>query len=184
MNTAALIVAWWFLATSSQTMMVMSPAASPAGTVVGLQGEPIRPPPAAFGPYPTEAMCIAATHLAAPTDRRFWDAGELAKWAPYDKNAARAEAASKAYAARMDQLARENPKPGHYQLPDGTKFMVAEPMYIDDLHRRVSVEAFSNQIEEKFFSGIPNIGPPEHLTDEYTINQPCAAVKGWYARKP
>jgi hypothetical protein len=193
MPHAALAVAFWFLATASTSSgLHIEPgwsnntisSATTTGTLVyGNSFCQTSSAPVALGPYPTAAMCEAAERLVAPGDRTLWTPERRAKWKAYDRAKKRSETSYERYNARMNQLAKENPKPGRYRLWDGTVFDVYR--YggdWDQSHPFVATPIDNHHIGRSIPRGIPSPDPPEALKpDTYTIAQRCEPVKGWYA---
>lgn len=181
MTYAVLITMWWFMAT-----------ASPYSTYHGDHCN-VPPAPMAMGPYPTEEMCVAAEKQVMPTNRDFWTQAER------DDYDAKMKAFDTSYAKYRDwlhRLAVANPKPGKYQI-DGAVFYKVEARSgqyfggtscgetcIDWNRDGIGVERshwMSNGYNFLVGPHIPVVSPmPRTEYDTYTVNQPCAAIKGWY----
>jgi len=192
MTHAALIVAWWFLATRNPTTSI-GMMTNDQVTAERLANASIKPE--AFGPYPTEAMCRAAERLAMPSNPAFWIDEDRQNEA---KRKAWMEAAEK-YQARLAQLVKQNPKKGIYKLPDGTIFGVCGENGYDCPNKAEPETQLDPESPSYVINQPPTLGlwiknpgktiPPSprysdypHIpSDSYTVNEQCEPVKAWYA---
>lgn len=152
-------------------------------------GLAINPVPVALGPYPTEAMCVEAERQVMPSNEKFWneqDRKDAAARAAYKKTS---EAVEAKYQARMDQLAKENPKPGRYKLWDGTVFNVCvngncgdhNGFWMGDEEPNKSVAFVQGKPGKSIPPRVPDMkSPPILPADTYTVDQECQSVSGWY----
>jgi hypothetical protein len=188
MNHAALIVAWWLLATRKPMQMPDGvPYPTSEGQMMEEYNRSLRPE--ALGPYPTEAMCIEAERKVMPSNKKFWnDQDRLA-----EHNRTLFSAQEMLYKSRLCQLTKENPKPGRYRLPDGTIFTVqivfqwggsapeCDATYNDKQNGTQALFAFIEGTPGKTIPPKPNYDLYTSLpADSYTVDQECQPVKGWY----
>ncbi len=178
MTTAALVMAYWFLAAPVSSTYHRTTFAD---SVIIPSSDIAR----AFGPYPTREMCVQAEHTADNTDKRFWSPELMRKWADYNKAKALYEKDSASVGALLEQLRKANPKTGLYTY-HGLKFRVEDyagmKCYSSSLgYIPCQPQAYAADYDKWIRHQMPT--PPESQFAAYTVLDPCQPVKGWYAQE-
>ncbi len=180
MTHVVLVTMWWFMATA-----VPQHQSSGGMYSMNCPQERLMPAPSAIGPFPSEDSCIAAAHLAMPSNRDFWTLGQKAAF----EHAKSAHDSSLAmYNDYVKRLIKTN-KPDHrYKSASGIVWWFNQNAARSGMSTNTG---YSWSCDENglctenadHLSGpeVPKIEPYPFLpSDTYTVNQPCAAVKGWY----